>query len=69
MTYPLHDWTSTVTTCGRICFKKRKVNLRLVFAGQRASVKQVDERIWLVRNGPESNGGEAGIRILIGVFF
>ena len=46
--YPLHDWTSTVTTCGRICFKKRKVNLSLVFAGQRVGVKQVDERIWLV---------------------
>jgi putative transposase len=48
LTYPLHDWTSTVTTCGRICFKKRKVNLSLVFAGQRVGVKQVDERIWLV---------------------
>jgi putative transposase len=48
LAYPLHDWTSTVTTCGRICFKKRKVNLSLVFAGQRVGVKQVDERIWLV---------------------
>ena len=33
--YPLHDWTATVTLCGRICFKKRKVNLSQVFAGQR----------------------------------
>jgi hypothetical protein len=24
--YPFHDWTATVTYCGRICFKKRKVN-------------------------------------------
>ena len=32
--YPFHDWTTTVTYCGRICFKKRKVNLSQVFAGQ-----------------------------------
>jgi putative transposase len=28
--YPGHDWTATVTLCGRICFKKRKVNLSQV---------------------------------------
>ena len=32
----------------RICFKKRKVNLSQVFAGQNVGVKQVTERIWLV---------------------
>src|SRR5262249_15565136 len=46
--YPLHDWTSTVTRCGRICFKKRKVNLSQVFAGQNVGVKQVTDRLWLV---------------------
>jgi putative transposase len=46
--YPLHDWTATVTHCGRICFKKRKVNLSQVFAGQNVGVKQVSDRIWLV---------------------
>jgi putative transposase len=46
--YPWHDWTATVTHCGRICFKKRKVNLSQVFAGQNVGVKQVDERLWLV---------------------
>ncbi len=25
--YPFHDWTATVTTCGRICYKRRKINL------------------------------------------
>ena len=25
--YPFHDWTATVTNCGRICYKRRKVNL------------------------------------------
>jgi len=37
-----------VTTCGRICYEKRKVNLSTVFAGQKVGVSQVGERIWLV---------------------
>ena len=46
--YPLHDWASTVTHCGRICFKGRKINLSQVFAGQLVGVRQVDEHLWLV---------------------
>ena len=42
------DGTFTVTQCGRICFKGRKVNLSHVFAGQKVGVTQVGERIWLV---------------------
>jgi putative transposase len=45
---PFHDWPATVTYCGRICFKKRKVNLSQVFAGQAVGVTQVSERVWLV---------------------
>ena len=37
-----------MTTCGRICFRTRKINLSQVFAGQRVGVRQVSERIWLV---------------------
>ena len=48
LTYPFHDQTSTVTGCGRICFKGQKVNLSHVFAGQNVGVTQVGERIWLV---------------------
>jgi putative transposase len=48
LTYPFHDATFTVTQCGRICFKGRKVNLSHVFAGQNMGVTQVGERIWLV---------------------
>jgi putative transposase len=48
LTYPFHDATFTVTHCGRICFKGRKVNLSHVFAGQNVGVTQVGERIWLV---------------------
>jgi putative transposase len=46
--YPLHDKTITVTTCGRICFNRQKINLSLVFAGQNVGIKQVSDRIWLV---------------------
>jgi putative transposase len=48
LAYPFHDATFTVTQCGRICFKGRKVNLSHVFAGQNIGVTQVNERIWLV---------------------
>ena len=46
--YPFHDATFTVTHCGRICFKGRKINLSHVFAGQNVGVTQVGDRIWLV---------------------
>jgi len=46
--YPLHDKTITVTTCGRICFNRQKINLSIVFAGQKVGIKQVSEEIWLV---------------------
>ena len=46
--YPFHDKTVTVTTCGRICFNRQKINLSTVFAGQSLGIKQVNEQIWLV---------------------
>ena len=46
--YPFHDNAVIVTTCGRIGFNTRKINLSQVFAGQMVGIKQVDERIWLV---------------------
>ena len=38
----------TVTHCGRICLGKRKINLSLVFAGQKVGIKEVSDKIWLV---------------------
>jgi hypothetical protein len=32
--YPFHDRAATVTMSGRICFSRRKINLRSVFTGQ-----------------------------------
>lgn len=46
--YPFHDKTVTVTTCGRICFNRQKVNLSTVFAGQKVGIRQVADRVWLV---------------------
>ncbi len=39
---------NTVTTCGRICFNRHKINLSQVFTGQTVGVKQTEDRIWLV---------------------
>src|SRR3990167_7619683 len=46
--YPFHDRTITVTCCGRICIRGKKVNLSHVFSGQDVGVKEVEDRIWLV---------------------
>ncbi len=46
--YPFHDFTITVTSCGRICIGTRKINLSTVFAGQNIGIRQVADRIWLV---------------------
>ena len=37
-----------VTSCGRVCFGKRKINLSRAFAGQSVGVKQVADQVWLV---------------------
>jgi putative transposase len=46
--YPFHDWSATVTHCGRVCYRGQKVNLSQAFAGQMVGVRQVSDRIWLV---------------------
>jgi putative transposase len=45
--YPFHDKAVTVTTCGRICFNRQRVNLSTVFAGQMVGISQVDDHLWL----------------------
>lgn len=46
--YPFHDKTITVTNCGRICLKRKKINFSIVFAGQSVGIKEVGDGIWLV---------------------
>lgn len=46
--YPFHDKVLMVTSCGRICMHRKKINLSTVLAGQKVGVTEVDDGIWLV---------------------
>lgn len=48
ITYPFHDKTITVTTCGRLCMLRKKINISTVLAGQTLGIKEVDDGIWLI---------------------
>lgn len=38
--YPYHDQSVRVTRCGRMCFKRKKINLSTV------DVREVEDQIW-----------------------
>ena len=46
--YPFHDRTVLVTSCGRICLHRKKINLSKSLAGQAVGIRDVDSGIWLV---------------------
>jgi transposase InsO family protein len=46
--YPFHDKDILVTSCGRICMHRKKINVSTVLAGQRLGIKEVDDGIWIV---------------------
>ena len=46
--YPFADRIVTVTNCGRICLKKKKINVTSVLGGQNVGITQTDDKIWLV---------------------
>ena len=46
--YPFHDRDVLVTSCGRICMHRKKINISVVMAGQKLGIKEVDDGIWLV---------------------
>ena len=46
--YPFHDRVVMVTSCGRLCLHRKKINLSRCLAGQAVGIKEVDEGIWLV---------------------
>ena len=48
LSYPLHDREILVTSCGRICMHRKRVNLSTVLAGQRVGIKEIDDGIWIV---------------------
>ncbi|HEV8415177.1 MAG TPA: hypothetical protein VGQ49_16420 [Bryobacteraceae bacterium] len=43
--YPFHDRTVMVTSCGRLCLYRQKINLSTSLAGQAVGVKEVDQGI------------------------
>ena len=46
--YPFHDRAIQVTSCGRICIGRRKINLSDGCGGQTVGVREVEDQIWLV---------------------
>jgi hypothetical protein len=46
--YPFHDRTVMVTSCGRLCLYRKKINLSTCLAGQTVGIKEVDDGIRLV---------------------
>lgn len=48
LAYPFHDRDVVVTSCGRLCLHRKRINISLVLAGQKLGIKEVDEGIWLV---------------------
>ena len=40
--------TVVVTSCGRLCLYRKKINLSVTLAGQAVGIKEVDNGIWLV---------------------
>lgn len=46
--YPFHDRTIVVTSCGRICLHRKKINISHVLQGQALGLKEVEENTWLV---------------------
>ncbi len=48
LTYPFHDRSVLVTSCGRLCLHRKKVNVSQVLAGQTLGLKEVEENTWLV---------------------
>src|SRR5690349_12112267 len=46
--YLFHDRTVLVTSCGRLCLYRKKINLSVSLAGQAVGIKEVENGIWLV---------------------
>lgn len=46
--YPFHDRDILVTSCGRICMHRKKINISSALAGQRLGIKEIDDGIWLI---------------------
>ena len=45
--YPAHGRDVPVTSCGRICMYRKRVNSSATLAGQRLGLKEAADGIWL----------------------
>lgn len=48
LAYPFHDRSVVVTSCGRVCIHRKKINISHVFSGQTLGLKEVEENVWLL---------------------
>jgi transposase InsO family protein len=48
LSYPFHDRSVLVTSCGRVCLHRKKINISHVFSGQTVGLKEVEENVWLL---------------------
>ena len=48
LSYQFYDRDVLVTSCGRLCLHRKRINISTVLAGQKLGIKEVDEGIWLV---------------------
>ena len=48
ITYPGFDRTLLISSCGRICFNRLKINLSRALSNQPVGIKEVDNGIWRV---------------------
>ena len=46
--YPMHDKTVNITTCGRLCIHRKKINISTSLSGQAVGIKEVEDGIWLI---------------------
>lgn len=48
LTYPFHNKDGLITACGRLCMRRKKINISTALAGQKVGLSEVDDGIWLV---------------------
>jgi putative transposase len=46
LTYPFRDRDVVITTCGRLCLHRKRINISIVLAGQKLGIEEVEEGIW-----------------------
>ena len=48
ITYPFHDKEVMITSRGRLCLHRKKINISTALAGQKVGIKEVEDQVWMV---------------------